>query len=385
MSKFILEAFIFPPRDKLLFFTQFVKKLNQFRTNIRNYTSELLTAPNKDTEEEKLYVVAGTIRQATDLKHDLYDLRNIIDQINSLKEDKILYLFQSAKQQKDPYYQRKYTVWLKEEFSSLVESFKSFIPVVDSMAEYNYQAAFSESYESYPEFKSAILTINKLLTEVQEMNKLIVYSFKKVERLSALINNLSDETLPDSGIESTETLYHTTVNAKTLLKTGFTTKFDQLKTEGIGGSNLDKNGNPSISFTSDIFVAKEILRCLKEAIMIAKGQLDFYEIKTWALQEGLDETISNHFVDFPEDKQSWTPDETFSYYRYYLALSKLRYDPLFVNTGDIMKTLSTKQPEDVGILVCTINMTDPAISYFQSMEEYRVPPGSVISIDKVLS
>mgnify|MGYP003558936127 FL=1 len=119
--------------------------------------------------------------------------------------------------------------------------------------------------------------------------------------------------------------------------------------------------------------------------MIAKGQLDFYEIKTWALQEGLDETISNHFVDFPEEKQSWTPDETFSYYRYYLALSTLRYDPLFVNTGDIMKLLSTKQPEDVGILVCKIKMTDPAISYFQSMEEYRVPPGSVISIDKVLS
>lgn len=385
MSKFILEAFIFPPRDKLLFFTQFVKKLGQFRTNIRNYTSELLTASSKDVEEEKLYVIAGTIRQATDLKHDLYDLRNIIDQINSLKEDKILYLFQSAKEQKDPYYQRKYTVWLKEEFSSLMENFSSFIPMVDSMAKYDYQTAFNESYDSYPEFKPAVTTISKLLTEVQEMNKLIVYSFKKVERLSALINNLSDETLPDSGIESTETLYHTTVNAKTLLKTGFTTKFDQLKTEGIGGSNLDKKGNPSISFTSDIFVAKEILRCLKEAILIAKGQLDFYEIKTWALQEGLDETISNHFVGFPEDKTTWTPDETFSYYRYYLALSKLRYDPLFVNTGDIMKLLSTKQPEDVGILVCKINMTDPAISYFQSMEEYRVPPGSVISIDKVLS
>ena len=83
-----------------------------------------------------------------------------------------------------------------------------------------------------------------------------------------------------------------------------------------------------------ILIRMVILLFLLPLILIAKGQLDFYEIKTWALQEGLDETISNHFVDFPEEKQSWTPDETFSYYRYYLALSKLRYDPLFVNTDD---------------------------------------------------
>lgn len=71
---------------------------------------------------------------------------------------------------------------------------------------------------------------------------------------------------------NTQKMYHVTANATTLMRSGFKTDINQ-EVEGLGGQNTDSAGQAAISFTVDLYVAKEVARPLKEAIMIAKWQV----------------------------------------------------------------------------------------------------------------
>lgn len=195
----------------------------------------------------------------------------------------------------------------------------------------------------------------------------------------------TDKDMAHKNIERVETLYHATANAPEIFRNGFKTDFNQAS-EGIGGSNLDKGGKPAISFTADLYVAKEIARCLKEAIMIAKGELDIYDIKTMALQEGTHKQIVDTmpFYGKEENLEGLEPKDVFEYYRLYLMYSPKRYDPLFFDSRGLMNIFKTKNVEDVGVLVCKVDMTDPNILYLSSMEEFRVNPKNVISIEEIL-
>jgi len=184
--------------------------------------------------------------------------------------------------------------------------------------------------------------------------------------------------------EKKETLYHTSVNARKLYSSGFSDKVPTLG--GIGGSQNTESGTPGISFTSDLYVAKEIMRSLKEAIMIAKGQVQTRHILEWADKEGIKDKILASFAQLYGNKNMDQPQWVMSLYSTYLWLSNKRYNPVYVvNFATMMRDFKSLSPRNVGVLVCTVDMAAPEIKYLSSMHEYRVPPYAVLSIDKVIS
>lgn len=187
--------------------------------------------------------------------------------------------------------------------------------------------------------------------------------------------------------EDMETLYHTSVNARRLFAKGFDPVVP--KTDGLGGSQEDKSGKAAISFTSDLYVAKEIMRTLREAIMVAKGQVRVDHILEWSKRGGVLDAVLKTFKNSHGEIEPRKAYHVMYLYRYYLAYmgSKgKRYDPLFFGDMEkLMKQFKRLNSRDVGILACSVNMADPNIIYMASMHEYRVSPQSVVSIDKLIS
>jgi len=184
--------------------------------------------------------------------------------------------------------------------------------------------------------------------------------------------------------EDVETLYHTTVNAKRLARTGFSRGAQ--RAEGLGGQTTTRSGKHAISFTSDIYVAKEIARALKEAILIAKGKLRRHHIVDWARRAGILRQVlrGGEGLGGGSDDPNH-PANVLGLYQAFLTLSN-RYDPMFFgDTSSLMKTLARKTQRDVGILVCRVNMRHPDISYHKGMREYRVPAEAVLEITRVVS
>lgn len=184
-------------------------------------------------------------------------------------------------------------------------------------------------------------------------------------------------------IEEVETLYHASIDAVPLSKTGFSAEVPD--TAGIGGSQSDKSGRPAISFTSDLYVANQVARALKEAVMIAKGKITFANILDWSSREGIKSKVVDAYrTSYGEFKKTNSAINTFNLYRMYLAFSK-RYDPLFFNiTTPVLKKWANTRDSDIGVVEAKVDMTNPDISYLSNMQEYRVPPESVISITRVI-
>ena len=194
-----------------------------------------------------------------------------------------------------------------------------------------------------------------------------------------------DDARPSS--ENIETLYHTSVNARQIKAQGFSTSI--VRGEGLGGSQDDKSGKPAISFTSDLYVAKEIMRALREAILVAKGQVRADHILDWSRRAGLYDDVISTFrsIKGPLDpKKSEHVMELYRIYLTYAADKGKRYNPLFFGDMEaLMRKFKGMNPSSVGVLVCSVDMTDPNISYLASMHEYRVAPQNVISIDRLIS
>lgn len=190
----------------------------------------------------------------------------------------------------------------------------------------------------------------------------------------------SDREWKPPEIEEVETLYHATIHAKALARTGFSLKVP--KTEGIGGSQGDKKGRPAISFTSDLYVANQVARALKEAVMIAKGKLKYHQVRDWAKREGIEGK-----VDDAVKSQGNLSDpiwKAFNYYSTYLYFSK-RYNPVFFGIDkSVMNVWKRTNESNIGVVAAEVNMADPNIKYLTSMQEYRVPPEAVIKTTKLI-
>lgn len=216
--------------------------------------------------------------------------------------------------------------------------------------------------------------------------------------------------------ERVETLYHATTDAKTLLRTGFSEK-------GAGGVGLGGADPELVSFTTDLFVAKEIARVLKEAIMVARGKVSASDILDWAKREGgevYDAVMNEIEVERPKRrfdiKKGWIdeptkeelgkwfrkPETVFRLYNRYLYGQRSRYNPVFGETGpDVVRRLAKKRQRDVGVLECSVNMDEVKegvrrrvekgnkyppnfIAYRGSEREYRVPVEAIISCDRII-
>lgn len=239
-------------------------------------------------------------------------------------------------------------------------------------------------YRSYSVYDSWLKLAKEQAKIIQGFFDSIKLVSKKIKRKEESLSG-TDDKLKHKFDSNTQTMYHATANATTLMKSGFKTNINQ-EVEGLGGQNTDSAGQAAISFTVDLYVAKEVARTLKEAIMIAKGQVTGEDVLSLAAHEGIEkEIIQGSFVRTAQEIIDGAPDVVFEAFKAYLATSRKRYDPVYIGSSKkLMGLMRTKNEEDVGVLVCTVDVTNQNIKYLHSMEEYRVPPSAVVSIDKVL-
>lgn len=398
-SKLILEEFVFAPRNKKLFFANLVKRLNEAQKkflNLWNQFGNFETDALGDKEDKEYYF--SSILKSTDSReisfwnyHEFNYLKRLIT--NAFKpysetvSENIEHLFGLIADPKtDMFTYYKFIGYIKQTLVFYVEKLEEGAKYFETMASISIDD-YNESYNDYKEFfiSNPVAPMKEFGQEVLEHISLLkTFYIPKLERILQMQGRYDDEQVKHKTAD-VETLYHATVNATTLATTGFKTNYKQ-SVEGLGGANTDKAGIPSVSFTADLYIAKEIARCLKEIIMIAKRQLDFYDIDTMAMQEGTSDEIKKGFPWYSreENVKNATPVEVFNFYRYYLSYSKVRYDPWFVDTSNLMNVMKNKNVEDVGVLVCKVDMTDPNIKYLYSMEEYRINPKNILSIEKVL-
>lgn len=280
-----------------------------------------------------------------------------------------------------------YIRYLVETLEFFAKDIEEFIEPWKLIAETDFTDAKLEFMERFEGGKNEeIFDVLKAISEelVSLLDLVKQYAIPKLERRIEV--TYKSDVKPATN--KVELLYHATVNADSLMKTGFVVgdANSTKNSEGIGGSNLDASGKKSISFTADIYIAKEIARCLKEAVMIAHGEIDIYDLITYAMQDGVAQEIERNFGFFSNEENlaRATTKQVFDYYRYYLSTSPKRYNPLFFDSDHLMELFKTKQVEDVGIVVCQVDMTNPQILYLRSMEEFRVPPEAVIKVTKVL-
>ena len=186
--------------------------------------------------------------------------------------------------------------------------------------------------------------------------------------------------------EDVETLYHATTEAKALKQKGFQSGAHRPGL-GLGGGGGLSQGQAGISFTSDLHIAKEIMRVFKEVKMIADGKVKAHDIMDWARRANIADKLSDSYKGLrgKDWTDAQTPGEVFALFESYLAYSN-RYNPVFWQ-GDkdaFMRKFKALNRKDIGILVADVDMTHPDIMYFGAEREFRVPPEAVLDIKKVI-
>lgn len=258
------------------------------------------------------------------------------------------------------------------------------------LKDFNYNPIRFNDYKNLRQIKDLLIDFQSIISSFEE---------KLVEQLRYW--SQGDNEPPKR--ENVEILYHTTINSNELEQNGFVKNLNA-KQQGLGGSNSSKSGNPSVSFTSDFYVAKEIARSLKEGIMIAHGEIDESDILHWAEQDGIKEKILDSFrslygrtfesktLQEIKGEWIWHPYRVFDLYKIYLWFAKpqgknsiQRYNPVYtINSESLIDSFKSKSANDVGIIVAECDMTNPDILYLASMHEYRVPVESILKVVKVI-
>lgn len=224
---------------------------------------------------------------------------------------------------------------------------------------------------SISQIKTIVVSFEKLITEVKNKFEALKHYYE---------GEREDGSDPfPKGAEKVETLYHASVDAANIFRKGFDPVVPEVK--GLGGSRDDRSGKSAVSFTSSLYVAKEIARCLKEAVMISKGNVKFNDILEWAGKEA-SKTLEYYEYAFGRKREGVVA--VMNLYRAYLSATP-RYNPVFF--GD-MKELTDKLKrvnyKDVGVLECVVDIGTEEVRYLKSEYEFRVPPKNVLSIKRII-
>lgn len=220
--------------------------------------------------------------------------------------------------------------------------------------------------------------------EWPRIHKLIKEAPKRIKAL------LTIATPPET--EDVETLYHASVDAKPLLRSGFNPQGKGGM--GLGGSTDTDSGKPAISFTYDYYIAKEIARSLKEATLIAQGKVRPDTVLEWADKAGIKDKVietarSTYFGRAVWDDPRKRIEHAMAYWYAYLAYAGRagkRYNPVFWdNPSGLVKKLKSVNYRNIGVLVADVNMNDPDITYIPAEREYRVPVSAIVDLKKVIA
>lgn len=386
-----------PPRKPRLYFNNMAKRLRETIMQAKKLEPTLMNGKKQTTEE---------FLQDSHSWLDLSDIKRLftgddwnkgsLDGLLQKVED-VVRLINSAYDEDVSQYDRN-QYW--RYFQNTLKYFKEDLDsghvkyVVDMIRE---KAADIQEFDDYQGEdyvkdglpKGFVGNLLKLADLIDQAKAIVREAQPKLEELIRLfLTSWQTENEARPASDKVETLYHTSVNARRIYTKGFDPVVP--KTEGLGGSQEDKSGKPAISFTSDLYIAKEIMRTLREAILVAKGQVKAQHILEWAERAGIKDDVMDSFRSIrgtPDFKKTFHVVELYRIYLTYAeSKGKLRYNPLFFGDMEaLMRQFKGMNPRDVGILVCSVDMTDPNISYLASMHEYRVNPKAVISIDKMIA
>jgi hypothetical protein len=196
------------------------------------------------------------------------------------------------------------------------------------------------------------------------------------DKIKAFIDRMDSEYTPDP--DDMEVLYHASVQAKSIAQNGFDPRVPERK--GLGG-NQEAGSKKGTSFTADLYVAKEIMRALKEITSIAQKRLQWRGLREMAKgYDVLDETLScadYRGQTYPEDGNV---RQLIQFYQCFLTVSD-RYNPWFMGTsGHLASTFRDVNLSDIGVVSARVDMGHPDIEYLQAMEEFRVPPEAIIEV-----
>ena len=249
---------------------------------------------------------------------------------------------------------------------------------VDYMSEYQYVL---DSYEG-----EDLKKLNLLYKIASNFNK-VEKTIESLDDLRSKLMALLDSLQPDyrAHTEKVETLYHTTAYLKEILKDGFSAE-KPVDRKGVGNFGTQS----LISFTHDPGIAISIMRALKECVLIIKGELKPATILAWLVKDSKDrdslEQIKKHLY-YNHNIENGVPttiEQKLQMYNYYLWTSKTRVNPVLTNLEDLAKSLQGRTVNDIGILKCQVDLSDPSIKYFQAEREYRVSPQNVLKVEQYL-
>lgn len=174
----------------------------------------------------------------------------------------------------------------------------------------------------------------------------------------------------------TEVLYHVSVVAREIHHHGFL----EPQADLIGFSSTYGNrpaygvSDDDVSFTSDLAIAHEIARSLREVVGIANGDITPEDVREWIDEVEVDV--------FEPSAPPPTRTGTFQLYQSYLAATD-RYNPVYLgDTTGMLDNLEGRRADDVGILQCSVRLDDD-VDYLRSLREFRVPLDAVVSVDRL--
>ena len=190
----------------------------------------------------------------------------------------------------------------------------------------------------------------------------------------------ADKYRPEHG--EVETLYHATAFVPEILRDGFLAE-KPANRKGVGNFG----DQALISFTHDLEISRNIMRAFKELWMIAHRQLTMPQLLAWGREEGIDlKKMWGSDVSKPMPMgRDANPHDVARVYRYWLALSKLRDNPMLVSPWDIVDTMKTRTIKDIGVLACQVRL-EQTDAYQWAEAEFRLAADRVIpgSIKQVL-
>jgi hypothetical protein len=179
-----------------------------------------------------------------------------------------------------------------------------------------------------------------------------------------------------------ETLYHATAFVREVLQDGFSAEKPE---DRVGVGNF--GSQQLISFSHDIEIARTIMRSFKEIWMITHGHLTAEKILHWAKVEGILDDLKKSWRGLTHDPmpsgRDADPRKTVQLYRYWLAYTKTRSDPMLVSPWEIVDMMKDRSIKDIGVLACEVDLTGEH-EYKVGESEFRVPPSAVKSVKQAL-
>lgn len=185
--------------------------------------------------------------------------------------------------------------------------------------------------------------------------------------------------------QQVEILYHATPFVREILKSGFKTK------EELGFETLGGNTEKAISFTADVEIAREIVRSIKEAILISQGKVGVKDVMQWVKQDAGNKPEVKKWLSGTEWLQDYKSYQrsvlrgkpnnndvslTWKLFKTYLALTSARYNPVFFAVYP--ENFAHLDINNVGTLACKVDMSK-VVRYLNAMEEYRVPVDAILT------